>query len=160
MASRTETSDDAPAIDPTIGAVLSKALYVNTFAALVAAAVTAAIDPGAITGLLAGIAIGAVGIGLCFSVGTRGSALMAEKVKGFVASRFYLRFAFTATTMLTLIYFAGLSPWGLLAGYSTVLMGTVVAILMTLKLSAASSTASSMETSSCNEVTDLKEEST
>jgi hypothetical protein len=113
-----------------IDSIIKRLANINTAIAIGGAVVVAIISITHLTGFIAGVLIGIVNQRLSMRIVRRAFRVSPEDVKGFVTLRYYTRFLFVVLVMGVLIGWTKISPWGLLVGFSLILITTIGAIYM------------------------------
>ncbi len=106
-----------------------KIMPVNAVFALTGAAACMVFATQMLTGLIiAGLAIGLLNQHYSLKVVRRCFVLDPDKAKRYVMVRYYLRFLVTIAAMAAVIALNIISPWGMLAGFSLILLTTAGAL--------------------------------
>lgn len=112
-------------IEPIVFSVAAKVWIPNTVIGVAGSAACAVVSTGLAAGFALGFLIGTFSQFLCLRVARAGLYMEPERAKTFVTTRYFARFAMTLTGMLALVAWAGVNPWGLLAGFAVTLLVTI-----------------------------------
>lgn len=111
-------------IEPIVFSVAARAGIPNTVIGVAGSAACAVVSGGLAAGFALGFLIGVLSQYLCLRIARAGLYMEPARAKTFVTTRYFARFAMTLTGMLALAW-AGVNPWGLLAGFGATLLVTI-----------------------------------
>lgn len=106
----------------------TKALRLNIGVSVAGALLCLIFSAPLFTGFAAGTLLGLLNQRMCLRNIGRSFTLAPDKAMRFVMVQYYLRFIFVVATLGTLIAIGGVNPWGLIIGFSLVLLSTIVAV--------------------------------
>lgn len=86
--------------------------------------------PQAVLAFVAGFTVGLLNQWLSFQTVTRSVLMEPERTEYFIMSRFYVRFAVVAGLLVVVVWKLGLSPLGVIGGFSVPFLATIVGSLL------------------------------
>lgn len=118
----------AKTADSSINYAILKVTPINLIVILIGALYTAAIAETAVSGYFAGAAIGLLSRRYNIKAIRRSLGMDPARIKKFIMSRYYVRFALTVMAMAALLGLKLVSPIGMIVGFSLVMITTVVTL--------------------------------
>jgi hypothetical protein len=103
--------------EPQILTLATTVVLFNLLLGIVGVVACTFVSDGVATGFFLGFLISCFNQYLCIQIARKGISMAPERAQSFVATRYFVRFALTASVLAVLLLKTTVNPWALVMGY-------------------------------------------